>query len=165
MLTRRFLDSHVYIVRHAVLGLLKNRPNLESFKDDFLPWVCKLPHRKSHRTKYADGMLRYSLPFFFCHTYSSIALLLYLTYSPSSSAINSYRPSRTCNDGIYNLPLSVYPSFRLEQNRAPLHGYRSGSNRSVLHRSLWPNTRIGEEIEHVIFHVQYPECWTHEFRR
>ncbi|KAF8322193.1 hypothetical protein DL93DRAFT_2072048 [Clavulina sp. PMI_390] len=51
-LTRRFLDSHVYIVRHVVLELINQRESLESFKEDFLPWVCKLPYRKSHRKKY-----------------------------------------------------------------------------------------------------------------
>lgn len=39
-------------MRHVVLELLAERPSLESFKDDFLPWFCKLSYRKSHRNKY-----------------------------------------------------------------------------------------------------------------
>ena len=51
-ITRRFLDAHVYIVRHVALELLAQRPGLGSFKDEFLPWFCKLSYRRSHRKKY-----------------------------------------------------------------------------------------------------------------
>jgi len=55
-LTSRFLDSHVYIIKRMVLDLLAERPNLGSFKDDVLPWLCKLSYRDSHRTKWASAL-------------------------------------------------------------------------------------------------------------
>ncbi|PPQ99720.1 hypothetical protein CVT24_009703 [Panaeolus cyanescens] len=47
-------DSHVYVCRRLVLDLLREKPHMDSLKEEFLPWLCKIQYRQSKRRKYAE---------------------------------------------------------------------------------------------------------------
>ncbi|KAL7411937.1 nucleotide-diphospho-sugar transferase [Mrakia frigida] len=40
-LTTKLLDSHVYVFKHSVLELLKVSPQIESIRDELVPWLLK----------------------------------------------------------------------------------------------------------------------------
>ena len=44
-------DSHVYVCRHFVFHLLRGLDHLESFREDFVPWMCKTQYQVSKRQK------------------------------------------------------------------------------------------------------------------
>lgn len=50
-LSSRFQDSHVYVCRRLVLDLLREKRRFDSFREEFLPWLCKVQyqHRKAKR--------------------------------------------------------------------------------------------------------------------
>ena len=48
-------DSHVYICHRKVLTLLEQKPHFESFREDFIPWVCKIQYQRRKRRKYSAG--------------------------------------------------------------------------------------------------------------
>lgn len=50
--TTRYLDSHVYVLRRSVLGMLREHDGLLSFREEVLPWLCKLGYRKSKRDRW-----------------------------------------------------------------------------------------------------------------
>ncbi|CAE6360565.1 unnamed protein product [Rhizoctonia solani] len=54
--TTRYLDSHVYVLRRSVLGILKEHPGLLSFREEVLPWLCKLGYRKSKRERWGTTL-------------------------------------------------------------------------------------------------------------
>ncbi|EUC60644.1 UDP-3-O-[3-hydroxymyristoyl] glucosamine N-acyltransferase [Rhizoctonia solani AG-3 Rhs1AP] len=54
--TTRYLDSHVYILRRSVLGILREHPGLLSFREEVLPWLCKLGYRKSKRERWGTTL-------------------------------------------------------------------------------------------------------------
>ncbi|KXN90911.1 putative translation initiation factor eIF-2B subunit gamma [Leucoagaricus sp. SymC.cos] len=51
-LSTNFRDSHVYVCRHSVLDALAQKVHMESFKEEFLPWLCKVQYQKLKRRKY-----------------------------------------------------------------------------------------------------------------
>ncbi|KAG8700546.1 hypothetical protein FRC09_005893 [Ceratobasidium sp. 395] len=54
--TTRYLDSHVYVLRRSVLGALKQHSGLLSFREEVLPWLCKLGYRKSKRERWGAAL-------------------------------------------------------------------------------------------------------------
>lgn len=51
-----FIDSHVYVCRRAVLDLIVDRAKqFESFREDFIPWLCKLQYQRRRREKFTAG--------------------------------------------------------------------------------------------------------------
>ncbi|KAG8741172.1 hypothetical protein FRC10_003217 [Ceratobasidium sp. 414] len=54
--TTRYLDSHVYVLRRSVLGVLKEHNGLLSFREEVLPWLCKLGYRKSKRDRWGPTL-------------------------------------------------------------------------------------------------------------
>jgi translation initiation factor eIF-2B subunit gamma len=40
-LTKGLLDSHVYIFKHSVLDLLAAYPQIESVREELVPWLVK----------------------------------------------------------------------------------------------------------------------------
>ncbi|KAG8963900.1 hypothetical protein FRC03_002456 [Tulasnella sp. 419] len=52
--TTRYLDSHVYIMRHTVLALLAERTDISSVKEELVPWLCRTQYRTSSRRKYGS---------------------------------------------------------------------------------------------------------------
>ncbi|KAJ3562794.1 hypothetical protein NP233_g9353 [Leucocoprinus birnbaumii] len=51
-LSSNFQDSHVYICRHSILDALAQKQHLDSFREEFLPWLCKVQYQKLKRRKY-----------------------------------------------------------------------------------------------------------------
>ena len=45
-------DAHVYVCRRAVLDLLQEKIHLDSLREEFFPWLCKLQYSHSKRAKY-----------------------------------------------------------------------------------------------------------------
>ena len=54
-LSSNFQDSHVYVCRHSILNALLEKKQLDSFREEFLPWLCKVQYQKLKRAKYGDG--------------------------------------------------------------------------------------------------------------
>ncbi|KAB5591291.1 UDP-3-O-[3-hydroxymyristoyl] glucosamine N-acyltransferase [Ceratobasidium theobromae] len=54
--TTRYLDSHVYVLRRSILGILREHPGLLSFREEVLPWLCKLGYRRSKRDRWAQTL-------------------------------------------------------------------------------------------------------------
>ncbi|CAE6479701.1 unnamed protein product [Rhizoctonia solani] len=50
--TTRYLDSHVYVLRRSALGILREHPGFLSFREEVLPWLCKLGYRRSKRERW-----------------------------------------------------------------------------------------------------------------
>ncbi|PPQ74037.1 hypothetical protein CVT26_006940 [Gymnopilus dilepis] len=49
-------DSHVYVCRRSVLDILQEKPHFSSFREEFLPWLCKIQYRKSKQVKYQTDL-------------------------------------------------------------------------------------------------------------
>jgi translation initiation factor eIF-2B subunit gamma len=60
-LSCNFQDSHVYVCRRSVLDALHEKQHFDSFREEFLPWLCKIQYQRTRREKYARGPL---LPLF-----------------------------------------------------------------------------------------------------
>ncbi|CAE6352747.1 unnamed protein product [Rhizoctonia solani] len=54
--TTRYLDSHVYVLRRSVLGILREHSGLLSLREEVLPWICKLGYRKSKRDRWGTTL-------------------------------------------------------------------------------------------------------------
>ena len=62
-LSSHYQDSHVYICRRAVLDVLQQKPGFESFREEFVPWLCKLHYQRTRHHKYSRGKTHFlSLP-------------------------------------------------------------------------------------------------------
>ncbi|KAJ7590952.1 UDP-3-O-glucosamine N-acyltransferase [Mycena floridula] len=57
-MSRKLQDSHVYVCRRSVLDLLQEKRHFDSFREDFMPWLCSLQHRASKREKYTSVLNR-----------------------------------------------------------------------------------------------------------
>ncbi|KAI0743943.1 UDP-3-O-glucosamine N-acyltransferase [Daedaleopsis nitida] len=53
-LSSRFRDSHVYVCKRAVLDALAEKSHLDSFKEEFIPWLCKPHYQRTRREKYGN---------------------------------------------------------------------------------------------------------------
>lgn len=51
-LSSNFQDSHIYVCRHSILDAILEKKSLESFREEFLPWLCKVQYQKLKRKKY-----------------------------------------------------------------------------------------------------------------
>lgn len=57
-LTTRFVDSHVYVCKHAVLDAIQEKKQqFDSIREEFIPWLCKMQTQKSRRDKYSHSKL------------------------------------------------------------------------------------------------------------
>jgi translation initiation factor eIF-2B subunit gamma len=46
----------VYVCKRSVLNTLLEKPVLDSFREEFLPWLCKAQYQRAKREKYSQGM-------------------------------------------------------------------------------------------------------------
>ncbi|KIM75446.1 hypothetical protein PILCRDRAFT_827152 [Piloderma croceum F 1598] len=51
-LTSKFQDSHVYVCRRSVLDALQRKPHMDSFREEFFPWLCRVQYQRTKRGKY-----------------------------------------------------------------------------------------------------------------
>ncbi|KAG6372349.1 UDP-3-O-glucosamine N-acyltransferase [Boletus reticuloceps] len=54
-LSSRFQDSHVYVCKRELLDALQRKTELDSLREDFLPWLCKVHYQATRRLKYGRG--------------------------------------------------------------------------------------------------------------
>ncbi|KAK7057263.1 UDP-3-O-glucosamine N-acyltransferase [Favolaschia claudopus] len=45
-------DSHVYVCKRSVLDVLQEKHHFDSFREEFLPWLCKVQYQRAKREKY-----------------------------------------------------------------------------------------------------------------
>ncbi|KIY44316.1 hypothetical protein FISHEDRAFT_51520 [Fistulina hepatica ATCC 64428] len=53
-LSINYVDAHVYVCRNAVIDLLLDRTVFDSFKHEFLPWLCQLQYSRRKMAKYSS---------------------------------------------------------------------------------------------------------------
>ncbi|KAG6820990.1 hypothetical protein H0H93_008619 [Arthromyces matolae] len=53
-LSMGFQDSHVYVCRRSILDVLEEKRHVDSFREDFLPWLLKIQYQRTRRRKYAQ---------------------------------------------------------------------------------------------------------------
>ncbi|KAG9316531.1 UDP-3-O-glucosamine N-acyltransferase [Chiua virens] len=51
-LSSRLQDSHVYVCKHEILDALQRKTELDSLREDFFPWLCKVQYQATKRSKY-----------------------------------------------------------------------------------------------------------------
>ncbi|KII92286.1 hypothetical protein PLICRDRAFT_172390 [Plicaturopsis crispa FD-325 SS-3] len=51
-LSSNLQDSHVYVCRRCVLDALQEKSHLDSFREEFIPWLCKVQYQRTKREKY-----------------------------------------------------------------------------------------------------------------
>jgi len=54
-LSSNYQDSHVYVCRHSILDALLEKKHLDSFREEFVPWLCKVQYQEVKRAKYGHG--------------------------------------------------------------------------------------------------------------
>src|ERR1700735_1934754 len=54
-ISSRFQDSHVYVCRRTVLDVLQQKPHMDSFREEFFPWLCRVQYQRTKREKYQRG--------------------------------------------------------------------------------------------------------------
>nr|GAT57633.1 UDP-3-O-[3-hydroxymyristoyl] glucosamine N-acyltransferase [Mycena chlorophos] len=55
-LTSNLQDSHVYVCKRAVLDVLNDKRHFDSFREEFLPWLCKVQYQRAKRQKYETAL-------------------------------------------------------------------------------------------------------------
>lgn len=53
-MSSKLQDSHVYVCKRQVLGVLQQKGDFESLREDFFPWLCKLQYQKTRQLKYGN---------------------------------------------------------------------------------------------------------------
>ncbi|KAF9231560.1 UDP-3-O-glucosamine N-acyltransferase [Melanogaster broomeanus] len=56
-LSSELQDSHVYVCKREVLDALQEKAGLDSLREDFLPWLCKVHYQTRKRSKYGSGKI------------------------------------------------------------------------------------------------------------
>ncbi|KAH7888775.1 UDP-3-O-glucosamine N-acyltransferase [Phlebopus sp. FC_14] len=51
-LSTNLQDSHVYICKREILDILQQKTELDSLREDFFPWLCKVQYQATKRSKY-----------------------------------------------------------------------------------------------------------------
>ncbi|KAK2467757.1 hypothetical protein APHAL10511_000052 [Amanita phalloides] len=52
-----YQDSHVYVCQRAVLDILCDKPHFLSFREEFLPFLCKTQHQLTRKRRYGQALL------------------------------------------------------------------------------------------------------------
>ncbi|KAL1742067.1 nucleotide-diphospho-sugar transferase [Schizophyllum fasciatum] len=53
-LSSSFTDSHVYVCKRTVLDTLTDKVLFESFREELLPWLCKVHYQRTKRRRYGQ---------------------------------------------------------------------------------------------------------------
>ncbi|KAJ7078945.1 UDP-3-O-glucosamine N-acyltransferase [Mycena belliarum] len=51
-LSSNLQDSHVYVCKRSVLDVLQEKEHFDSFREEFLPWLCKVQYQRKKRERY-----------------------------------------------------------------------------------------------------------------
>ncbi|KAJ8507914.1 hypothetical protein ONZ45_g9758 [Pleurotus djamor] len=76
VLSGSYQDSHVYVCKNSVIEVLQRKEHFDSFREEFLPWLCKVQYSRTKREKYEQVFN--PLP---NHTSQAIALQHSASYS------------------------------------------------------------------------------------
>ncbi|KAI0051631.1 UDP-3-O-glucosamine N-acyltransferase [Auriscalpium vulgare] len=55
-LSSRYQDSHVYVCKKSVLDVLHRKAEFDSFREEFVPWLCKLHYQRTKQQKYSKTL-------------------------------------------------------------------------------------------------------------
>ncbi|KAJ3532176.1 hypothetical protein NMY22_g7848 [Coprinellus aureogranulatus] len=112
-LTSTLQDSHVYVCQRRVLQLLAQKPRFESFREDFIPWLCKIQYQPHKRRKYAEFIS--SIPNQTNYLSQYLALAHSTTPSPSANSIAALVPPDESSTPTTNTPHAKTPppSFKV----------------------------------------------------
>ncbi|EPQ57409.1 UDP-3-O-glucosamine N-acyltransferase [Gloeophyllum trabeum ATCC 11539] len=56
-LSANLQDSHVYVCRRSVLDALSEKPNFDSIREEFIPWLCKVQYQRTKRERYGTVLM------------------------------------------------------------------------------------------------------------
>ncbi|KAJ7209486.1 UDP-3-O-glucosamine N-acyltransferase [Mycena pura] len=51
-LSSHLQDSHVYVCKRSVVEVLLEKNHFDSFREEFLPWLCKVQYQRTKRQRY-----------------------------------------------------------------------------------------------------------------
>ncbi|KAJ7287648.1 UDP-3-O-glucosamine N-acyltransferase [Mycena rebaudengoi] len=51
-LSSNLQDSHVYVCKRSILDALQEKRHFDSFREEFLPWLCKVQYQRTKRQRY-----------------------------------------------------------------------------------------------------------------
>jgi len=51
-LSSHLQDSHVYVCKRSVVEVLLEKNQFDSFREEFLPWLCKVQYQRTKRQRY-----------------------------------------------------------------------------------------------------------------
>ncbi|TEB15750.1 hypothetical protein FA13DRAFT_1822870 [Coprinellus micaceus] len=100
-------DSHVYVCHRKVLQLLAQKPRFESFRQDFIPWLCKIQYQPSKRRKYAEFIS--SIPNQTTYLSQSLALTHSTTPSAAAQSVATLVPLEESSTPTTTSPNSSLP--------------------------------------------------------
>lgn len=61
-ISQSLVDSHVYVCKRSVLDLLHKKDQYDSFREEFLPWLCKIQHSQAKRERYSPSTVSLTCP-------------------------------------------------------------------------------------------------------
>ncbi|KAJ7497185.1 UDP-3-O-glucosamine N-acyltransferase, partial [Mycena latifolia] len=56
-LSSNLQDSHVYVCKRSVLDVLQEKHHFDSFREEFLPWLCKVQYQRKKRERYEQLLI------------------------------------------------------------------------------------------------------------
>ncbi|KLO16055.1 hypothetical protein SCHPADRAFT_920029 [Schizopora paradoxa] len=155
-LSRNFVDAHVYVLARPALDLVNQKPMFHSFRDEFIPWLCKVQYQRTKREKYG-GVLKSDAN---TRTYSSaLALQHSSTFAPSTAKEN-HRGTDT-PDPTASQPPSPTPdldeAFPQEPSlRCGLVIHRASSGFAARAHNLWNFMELNRELNRVLLPTRPP---------
>jgi len=55
-LSSQYTDSHAYVCKRSVLDVLHRKSTFDSFREEFLPWLCKIQYQRVKQEKYGRAL-------------------------------------------------------------------------------------------------------------
>jgi translation initiation factor eIF-2B subunit gamma len=56
-----YQDSHIYVCQRVILDILCIKSRCLSFREEFLPWLCRMQYQPIKKQKYAQGICTFRL--------------------------------------------------------------------------------------------------------
>ncbi|KIJ61356.1 hypothetical protein HYDPIDRAFT_31440 [Hydnomerulius pinastri MD-312] len=131
-LSSKFQDSHVYVCKREVLDALQQKIELDSLREDFFPWLCKVQYQATKRSKYGhvlgslSGSVSRTIPMKHSTLYTSRAMKTRLSTFASSAVSSPLQHNRELG---YSVPPSPTGS---DDDRSDTSSLRVGL---VIHRA------------------------------
>ncbi|KAH9986519.1 nucleotide-diphospho-sugar transferase [Russula compacta] len=90
-LSSQYTDSHAYVCKRSVLDVLHHKSMFDSFREEFVPWLCKVQYQRTKQEKYGRVLrsITTSEAHALAHRHSSLFGGLILAQDPSSRGSSS----------------------------------------------------------------------------